>query len=147
MPALQKKPRNVQLLLYRHLPNKIKDILGGPDNVDMTSDIMKQAGLTEEFRPYINTVVFGLFVGELNPRLLPQAIKEWLAVDDAKAYEVAGLVKKVFVDPHIDFLSALYKEKLTSSPPASNIPPVPGENVVNLKPKLQNPNVNSNPNV
>ncbi len=139
MPALQKKTPAVEQLFYKKLPEDIQIILGGPDNVELTTVIMKQAGLTEEFRPYINTVVFGLFVGELNPRLLPQAVKEWLSIDDKKAYEVAGLIKQTFVDPHIEFLSALYKEKFTASPPIVVIPPkpkapdVPGENVVNLK--------------
>jgi len=133
MPALQKKTPVVERLLYTHLPDEIKFILGGPDNVEMTTEIMKQSGLAEEFRPYINTVVFGLFVTELNPRLLPQAVKEWLSIDDKKAYEVAGLIKQTFVDPHIEFLSLIYKETFTVSPPSAKTSDVPDENVVNLK--------------
>ena len=110
------------------LPDPIKEVLGGPDNVDFTTQIMKTAGLTEDFRPYINTVVFGLFVGELNPKFLVQGVTEWLALDDTKAQLVASLIKKVFIDPYQDFLDAVYKQK--TLPPS---PPVPQGNVVDLK--------------
>ena len=130
MPVLQKKPDLVEMHIYAALPNSIKHILGGPDNVEFTKNIIETAGLTEDFRTYINTVVFGLFVGELNPRFLTQAVKEWLAVDDAKALLVAALIKKTFIDPHQDFLNSLYQQKQTTTLPPSS---VPQGNMVDLK--------------
>ena len=129
MSVLQQKPNIIQRKLYDQLPSPIKHVLGGPENVEMTSVIMKEAGLTEEFRPYINTLVFGLFVGELDPKLLVQAVKEWLAVGDVEAQRVAGLIKKGVVEPHQDFLDSLYEK--TSAQPASSS--LPQSNVVNLK--------------
>lgn len=128
MPALQKKSNYVEMQLYYRLPDTIKEILGGPDNVDITTQLMKTAGLSEDFRPYINTVVFGLFVGELNPIQLVEAVKEWLAVDEVKAQLVASLIKKTFIEPHIDFLTKLYNPAAASAKPS-----IPPGNVVNLK--------------
>jgi len=125
MNILQKKSSYIEEELYFRLPDEIKAILGGPDNLTITTNIIKTAGLSEDFRPYINTVAFGLFIGELNPKFLVQGVKEWLALDDTKTQLVATLIKKTFVDPHQDFLNSLYNPKPT--------PPVPQSNVVDLK--------------
>lgn len=130
MPSLQKKPEALEKQLYFRLPDEIKDILGGPDNVKLTTNIIKSAELTEEFRPYINTIVFGLFIGELNPTLLIEATKEWLALDDARSQMVAMLIKKTFVDPHYDFLTKVYNLPTRTTPLGAS---VPQGNVVNLR--------------
>jgi hypothetical protein len=130
MPFITLKAPFLEMRLYDNLPDKIKFILGGPTNVEVTGKIIKESGLTEEFRPYINTLVFGLFVGELNPRFLTEAVKEWLVIDDAKSRVVASLIKKAFVDPHAEFLANLYQEKETPQKQTSS---VPQGNVVNLK--------------
>ena len=128
MPAIQRKPDILEKRIYAQLPDHIKDILGGPENITMTATIMRSAQLTEDFRPYINTLVFGLFIGELNPVQLGEAVKEWLALDDAQTQVVAGLIKKTFVDPYYEFLAPLYH--LPSKPNSASVPPL---NVVNLK--------------
>lgn len=130
MSVLQKKPELVEKQLYARLPDEIKDILGGPDNVELTTKIMSAAQLSEEFRPYLNTVVFGLFIGELNPGFLVEAVKEWLAISDEQSKTVASLIKKAFVDPHYDFLATVYNLPTVTT---SAQPSVPQGNVVNLK--------------
>jgi len=77
-------------------------------------------------------VVFGLFVDELNPKDLVYAIKEWLALEDAKAELVAALVRKVFIEPHKDFLEKMYKNT-SQAPPSPPNDSQERSNVVNLK--------------
>lgn len=131
MPILKQKPEAVEMLLYRQLPGDIKILLGGPENAAITDAILKEAGLSETYIPYINAVTFGLFVGELNPKDLKEGVKEWLALEDAKAQLVVALIKKHFVEPHKEFLEHFYNKK---SAPVQRVPEERGrQNVVNLK--------------
>lgn len=130
MPVIKLKPNAVEMLFYRKLPNPIKHILAGPESGELTTKILQEAALGEEFRPYLNTVVFGMFVGELDPKDLVQGVKEWLNLETAKSELVAALVRKTFVEPHKNFLENLYKK--SPSPPAQNSGDA-RSNVVNLK--------------
>lgn len=132
MPVIKLKPNAVEMLFYRKLPNPIKHILAGPESGEMATKILQEAGLSEEFRPYLNTVIFGLFVGELNPKDLAQGIKEWLGLEPAKSELVAALVRKVFIEPHKDFLEKIYKNT-GPTPPSSPSANQERSNVVNLK--------------
>jgi len=132
MSVIKLKPNAVEMLFYRKLPNPIKHILAGPENVELTTKILQEAAIGENYRPYLNTVVFGLFVDELNPKDLVYAIKEWLALEDAKAELVAALVRKVFIEPHKDFLEKMYKNT-SQAPPSPPNDSQERSNVVNLK--------------
>jgi len=133
MSIIKLKPEAVKMLLYSKFPNPIKYLLAGLENVELTTKILQEAALGEDVRPYLNTVVFGLFVGELDPKDLVEGVKEWLGLETAKSELVAALVRKTFVEPHKAFLENLYKKS-----PSVPAPPVPNQteqrsNVVNLK--------------
>lgn len=120
------------MALFRKLPDHIKDVVAGIESVELITNILTQTGLPETARPLLNDIIYGLFIGELAPHLLLDAIKEELRLDDTKAELVGALVKKSFVEPNIDFLTRLY-QNIPKQNPAQNPNSVPPENVVNLK--------------
>ena len=116
--------------LFESLPESIKDDLATIQGVEKIDLILKQSQLGEITRININNIIYGLFIGELPPRFLTDAIREEMQLEDAKAQLVAVLVRKAFVEPHIEFLTNLYQG--TPKTP-SKTPLVPQGNVVNLK--------------
>lgn len=115
--------------VFESLPEGVKDDLATIQGVEKIDSILMQSQLGEPMRARINNIVYGLFIGELPPQLLTDAIKEELQLEEAKAQLVAALIRKAFVEPHIDFLTKLYQGTPKT---ISQTPSVPQGNVVNL---------------
>lgn len=133
MSIRKQKSYIVAISLFKELPDRVKDALGSVESVEQTSTILSQAQLPENARIPLNDIVYGLFIGEFPPSLLTDVIKEEMRLEEAKAQLVAALVRKTFVEPHIEFLTNLYQDAPKINPKS---PLVPQGNVVNLaKPK------------